>query len=300
MLSIFRRNSKDTIKKTGKDTSIGAEELVEQVDEVEGTEVETSLSIHPSWNLPSEQLYVFRFLHNELEPLKPNQISISGIEINDVPSGNGIEVTAFIRNSLSKSLKMGNVTLILFDENEKAVGRNTFDFASLGEIPEKSSRPWAFHFPLNTLVSKDFSRKNWTLAFELQGNQVHSLDLHDTWKESLSDEQKMNLEEIFNSLPLPKKGQVNFMGFQANQLENKDLTISLFIQNGHNQDFNLEQIPLIVKDNSGEIIAEGTFKVGELVVKANTSKPWSFHFPNTLIKKDNLDLTSWSIEIPGA
>jgi accessory Sec system S-layer assembly protein len=301
MLSIFRRNSKDTIKKMGKDTSIAAEEITDQIDETtEGDgEVQTTLSIHPSWDLPNEQQYVFRFLHNELEPLKPNQISLSGIEINNVPSGNGIEVTAFIRNSLSKALKMGNVTLILFDENDKPVARNTYDFGIIGEIPAHSSRPWAFHFPANTLVTKEFSRDNWTLAFELQGSNVHSLDLDDRWNESLSDDQKKNLEEIFNRMPLPKKGQVNFMGFQANQAENRDLTVSLFIQNGHNQDFHLEQLPLVVKDQSGEVIAEGTFKLGEFVVKANTSKPWSFHFPANLLKKEQLDLTSWSIEIPG-
>ncbi len=50
----------------------------------------------------------------------------------------------------------------------------------------------------------------------------------------------------------------------------------------------LEQIPLIVEDASDEVIAKGGFKLDNLEVKANTSKPWTFIFPKELAVKGRI------------
>lgn len=294
MLSIFNRKKDQKVEKTGKESHISSEELLNEVGEQEANvEVETSLSIHPSWNLSTEQQYVLRFLNNELEPLKPNQISLSGIEINNLKDG--VEVTAFVRNSLDKGIKIGEVTLLLLDSDKKVIARHPFDMSELDEIPATSSRPWAFRFPRSAFLQDSFERVGWTLAFELKPK--HRLDLHESWEKALPDVQKVKLQEVFNNITPPKEGEVNFMGFQAGQNEKGDLSVSVFIRNGALKDIRFEKLPLKVKDATGEVVATGGFALEDFEVKANTTKPWTFHFPAELVQKKDPDLSRWSVEV---
>lgn len=296
MLSIFNRKKDQKVKKSGKESHISSEELLNEAgDNADSADidVETILSLHPSWNLTTEQQYVLRFLNNELPPLKPNQISLSGIEINNL--SDGIEVTAFVRNSLDKGINIGEVSLLLLDEEKQVIARHQFDLNEVGEIPAKSSRPWAFQFPSSAFLQQSFSREGWTLAFELKAK--HKLDLHESWEKALPEEQKMKLHELFDTITPPKEGEVNFMGFQASQNEQRDLSVSVFIRNGSKKDIRFEKLPLSVKDASGEVIATGGFALEDFEVKANTTKPWTFHFPASLVQKEEPDLSRWSVEV---
>lgn len=295
MVSFFKKKKTDEIKKTGKEASISSKELIQGTDESidPNEDVETALSIHPSWNLPKEKEYVLRFLNNELPPLKPNQISLSGIEINLVK--NGLEVTAFVRNSLNKGIKIGKVPLLLLDKDKKPIARHEFDLNVLGELPARSSRPWAFLFPKESILVESFSRKDWTLNFELKPK--HRLDLHESWEKSLPEEQKQKLQAVFEKITPPRAGEVNFMGFQASRNEQGDLTVSLFIRNGSNKDITIEKLPLAVKDATREVVATGGFTLKDFTVKAHTTKPWTFHFPASLVKKQDIDLSRWSVEV---
>ncbi|KAB2336769.1 accessory Sec system S-layer assembly protein [Cytobacillus depressus] len=293
MLSIFRRKKNDEIKKEGNDQSFSTEELINEKEETTETEIETALSFHPSWNLPAEQQYVFRFLNNELEPLKPNQISLSGIEVGE--GSGGIEVTAFVRNSLQKAIQLEEATLLLLDKESQVIARHKFDLSELGEIPGKSSRPWVFVFPQESLKVTEFSKENWTLAFELR--KKHSLDLEESWQKGLSEDAKKQLENIVNSTEPPKEGEINIMGLQAKLDDEGSLHTTIFIRNGTDKDIQIEQLPLQVIDASGEVAAQGGFTLNDFEVKANTSKPWTFIFPKDNIKKDQPDLSKWIIKI---
>lgn len=290
MLSIFKRKKNEEIKKQGNDQSFSSEELLNEAEESAETEIETALSLHPNWNLPQEQLYVFRFLNNELKPLKPNQISISGIEVN--ADGAGIEVTAFIRNSLQKAIQMQQTVLLLLDEKGQPIARHSFDLSELDEIPGKSSRPWVFTFPIESVLQTEFSRENWTLAFELK--RKHALDLEDSWKQGLSEDAKKSLEDLVNSIDPPKEGEVNVMGLQIKKDDAGSIHATVLIRNGAAKNIQIQQLPLEIKDATGEIIAQGGFTLDNFEVKANTTKPWTFIFPKDNVLQPNPDLSSWA------
>lgn len=293
MLSLFSRKKNQKIKSTGKESLVSSEELLNDKGADENEEVETALSIHPSWKLTTEQQYVFRFLNTELPRLKANQISLSGIEINELEDG--IEVTAFVRNSLDKSIKIGEVSLLLLDNEKQVIAGHKFDFNELGDLPAKSSRPWAFHFPSSSIQKQEYAKENWTLAFELK--TPHKLDLHDSWEKALPADQKEKLVELFNTLTPPKEGEMNFMGFQASMKENGDLSISVFIRNGSKKDVRFEKLPLTVKDASGSVVAAGGFALEDFTVKANTTRPWTFHFPASLVQIESPDLSRWTVMV---
>ncbi|RFU68314.1 accessory Sec system S-layer assembly protein [Peribacillus saganii] len=291
MLSIFRRKNKDKLKKEGNDSTISSEELLNESEESKDEDIDTELSLHPDWDIPSEQQYVYRFLNNELEPLKPNQISLSGIELR--PENNGVAVIAFVRNSLNKPIKMDDVKLLLLDSNQTPIARHTFNFAELGEIPAKSSRPWMFVFPSETLLTTDITTKDWTLAFEIKPK--HRLELDESWQNSLEQEDKTKLEQLVNGLEPPKEGEVNFMGLRAVVAETGDLHVTVLIRNGSDKNIQIQQLPLEVFDATDKLIAKGGFTLDNFEVKAHTTKPWTFIFPKSLVLEETIDLSKWKV-----
>jgi accessory Sec system S-layer assembly protein len=286
-------------EKTGTDSTIGSEEIIDCVHASNNTgEVETTLSLHPKWDVPQEQEYVFRFLSNELEPLKPNQISLSGIDIDVEPVNGSWLVKAFFRSSLDQQISVGSVELMLLDEEGNILASDEFDLKKLGDIPARSARPWVFIFTQNNIFAKQPPTENWKLTFNVQSMVPHKLELEQVWEDSLTDEQKEGLAKVVEGLPKLKPREVNINGFQLNQQEDGCIAVSILIRNGHSKQINIEKLPLELIDAPGDLIARGSFELMPLSVKANTSKPWTFIYPKELIQKDEPDFTRWTVRMP--
>lgn len=293
-LSFFRKS-----EKTGADSSIDSKEILDEaLDSTNLDEVETELSLHPEWNIPQEQEYVFRFLSNELEPLKPNQISLSGIDIDVEPANGSWLVKAFFRSSLEQQIQVGTVELMLLDEEGKTLASQEFDLSELGDIPAKSARPWIFVFTKDNILAEEPPAENWKLAFNVQSMVPHSLDLEKSWEEGLTKEQKESLAKVVEGLPKLKPREVNISGFQVKTEENGGLAASVFIRNGHSKEINIEQLPLELIDANGDLVARGSFKLDNFSVKANTTKPWTFIYPREMVQKADADLSRWIIRVP--
>ncbi|MYL33955.1 accessory Sec system S-layer assembly protein [Pontibacillus yanchengensis] len=297
MLNFLKRNKNEENEQPTRhnDSTVDANELLEDVQEESSEEqVDTELSLHPSWKLDEEEVYVYRFMNNEHPPLKPNQISLAGFELHHMDDQ--ISVGAFVRNSLNKKISFNETTLILMTEDGTKLGRKEFDLSSLDELPAKSSRPYPFIFDENDLFVpvEEIPLEGWKLAFELKKSaQKHSLDLAESWQQSLASEDLEKLKEYTESLQPPKPGEVNFMGLKAVQADNGDLHVTMLIRNGSEKNISLQQLPLQFEDASGQVVARGGFQLDNFEVKANTSKPWTFIFPRAMIDTDELDLSKW-------
>jgi accessory Sec system S-layer assembly protein len=297
MFKFLSKNTQENMKKTGLDNTIESGAILNDEEKEElnsNRDIHTKIFYHPSWNIGSEQRYVLNFLNNDLPPLKPYQLSLSGIELTKIP--NAIIVSAFIRNSLPKAINLQELPLILLDENQEIIAQHVFDGNQLGEIPAESSMPWNFTFPKETIKKDTFSTENWTLAFNLAYTK-HHLDLDESWEKALPQEDIERLQKIVEQLPQLKENELNLTGLQANIADNGDLHITVLIRNGSNKNMNLEKIPLRVMDAAGDVIAEGGFSLNNFTVKGNTTKPWTFIFPASLIKKENIDLSRWSVSV---
>ncbi|GEN83045.1 accessory Sec system S-layer assembly protein [Sporosarcina luteola] len=294
LFSMFKKT-----EKTGADSTIDSEEILEGSAQSSGTdEVETTLSLHPQWTLSQEQEYVFRFLANELEPLKPNQISLSGIDIDVEPANGSWLVKSFFRSSLEQSISVGSVELMLLDEEGKTLASQEFDLKELGDIPGKSARPWVFVFTKENIFAEEPPAENWKLAFNVQSMVPHKLELEQAWEDGLSAEQKEALEKVVENMPKLKPREVNFAGFQVKKQEDGSIAASIFIRNGHSKQINIEKLPLELIDASGDTVARGSFDLAPLSVKANTSKPWTFIYPKEMVQKEEPDFSRWTIRVP--
>lgn len=294
LFSFFKKT-----EKTGSDSTVNSQEILTDVEATTGDEeIDTTLSLHPEWNVPQEQDYVFRFLANELEPLQPNQISLSGIDIDVEPANGSWLVKAFFRSSLDQAITVGAVELMLLDEEGKTLASQEFDLNELGEIPARSARPWIFVFTKENIFSEQFPAENWKLVFNVQSLIPHKLELEPAWEESLTNEQKESLEQVLETLPKLKPREVNISGFQVKTQEDGSIATSVFIRNGHSTQINIEKLPLELLDAGGNLVAQGTFNLAPLSVKANTTKPWTFIFPKELIQIEEPDLSRWIVRVP--
>ena len=285
-----------------KKTTVQAKEDRFEVDEnqeVSNEMVDTTLSYHPSWDIPQEQHYVFQFLANELTPLHPNQLSLSGIDIDQTETS--WYVKAFVRNSMEREIKLGMIELALLDESGKQIASKEFNFDEVGEIPSRGARPWVFEFE-KSYFDRSFEDlevpTSWQLAFNVASMTPHRLDLHEKWDNQLSDEQKDDLRRVIANLPKVKRNEINLVGFQIKQDSEGPLTVSAFIRNGSTQLVTFERLPLEVLDANGDLMARGSFNLGDLQVKPNTSLPWSFVFPAEMVVKQDADLSRWIVRIP--
>lgn len=295
LFSFFKKTDK-----VGTDSAIDSKELVEEstAEIADNKLVKTELSLHPEWNVPQEQQYVFSFLANDLEPLKPNQLSLSAIDIEEDNSSKDWNVKVFFRSSLPKAIELGEIELLLLDKENIKLASKTFDFKELGSIPPESARPWVFTFEKSLIHTSDIPEDGWKIAFNLTSLRGHQLDLDETWKKQLPQEQIEALENIVKSLPKLGKTEINLTGFQVKFQEDNSLHVSIFIRNGNDKAINLEQIPLEISDANGKQVAKGTFKLDpNLTVQANSTKPWSFIFPADLVSTVDADFSRWTAKI---
>lgn len=278
-----------------KDEALPVEEALAEVDQSEAqldkNAIETTLSIPSDWNLTDEERYVYAFHNSESPELKENQISIYSMElIENVDES--IRITGLIRSTVTRPITFDKTTILLLDETENVVARKEFDLSELGQLPPNSARPWDFIYTKADFVKQvDELPKEWKLAFKLE--QKHRLDLEESWEKALNEKAKKQLEKIVGQAAPLKKDEVNFLGFSARQKENGDLTISILIRNGSNKNISVQKVPLGIKDASDEEIARGSFTLNDLTVKANTSKPWTFVFPKSMVKTESPDLSRW-------
>ncbi|MFD1358986.1 accessory Sec system S-layer assembly protein [Fictibacillus halophilus] len=298
MLSLFKKKN---LTKTGEDTTVSSEELLnELVEQGAEDEVETKLYYSPAYEPAQELKYVYQFLNLELSPLKPNQISLSGVDLKQETEG-AVTVTAFIRNSLSKAIQLQEMPLLLVGANGEKLARNVFNLSDVGEIPAESSVPWLFTFKSGDLfvdAESELPKTGWKLAFELKSQKKHVLELEESWANSLPEEDKAKLQELVDGMAAPKPGEVNFMGLQAKKSDDGNLHVTMLIRNGSDKNIQLQQLPLEVVDASGDVIAKGGFALNDFEVKANTSKPWTFIFPSSLVLKEEIDLSTWKAYPP--
>ncbi|ARD48999.1 accessory Sec system S-layer assembly protein [Sporosarcina sp. P33] len=287
-------------EKTGLESTVESEEILENGQAGSGDEdIETELSLHEQWNLTQEQEYVFRFLANELEPLKPNQISLSGIDIDFEPANDSWLVKSFFRSSLDQAITVGTIELLLLDAEGNTAASAEFDLNELGEIPARSARPWVFVFEKKDQLAEEIPAENWKLAFNVHSMMPHQLELAPSWEEQLPAEQKEALADIVEGLPKLKPREVNIAGFQIQKQDDGNIAASVFVRNGHSKQINIEKLPLELIDATGELVARGTFDLKPpLSVKANSTTPWTFIYPKELIVKAEPDFSRWTIRVP--
>lgn len=285
---------KNSSNQTTTDSYASSDQFGVETQNEEDVLVKTKLSFKSESGVQAEDRYYFQFLLNELQPLKRNQISISPIELR-VEEQN-IHAQLFFRQSLEKEVTLSSAELLLMNGGGQIQAAQTFDLSEVGQLPAESARPWIVTFTKDSLKVpvEQINTSDWTVAFKL--STPHRLELSDEWETSLADEQKERLHQMVSGLTPPKPNEVNLMGLEAKQDDEGKLIVSILIRNGQEKNIEISQLPLTVIDATNQEIARGGFTLPPLLVKANTSKPWTFIFPKDMVSVKNPDLSVWKVQ----
>lgn len=260
---------------------------------VQGTE-KMNLLFHPSWSLPIEDQYVYRFFNNHLPPLQT--IELQEITFSERPEG--IDVTVFIRNGTKKPVSFQEETLILYSDTER-VAREKFQLHPLGELPPKTNMPWTFFFRREImLIDRQVNKDNWSISFEQQNKPKQiTLDLENSWQQSMTLKGREQLLKLIETLKEPTENTISFQGLQLYKKHNA-LVLIFIVHNTTNEDIVLNELACTIFNSQKEVIAKGIFHLEGLQVKKNTSKPWSFIFsPEQILTNQYNPFQKWSISI---
>lgn len=235
----------------------------------------------------------YQSIFGSLPPLEENRLNIMAVEIR-MNQPNKILVTSIIRSTVKEEIKLKESTLSLVNEKMDLISEKIENFKNLEAIQPNTAQLYQIEFPNKKEIVYDFQEiKNWSLVFSK--NLIHRVDFSDLDESKIPESTREYLQNIANEIPLTEN-ELSFIGFSA-QLDNqKNLHLNLLIRNGSNDSLDIKQLPLKFFDASGDLLAQGTFKMGGVTVLANTSKPISLVFPAKSILKDNIDLTTWSVQ----
>lgn len=245
-----------------------------------------------SSQMDKKQKEYYQKLHDNLPRMKSNQLNLTAAEIEITDSSN-IKVHAFVRSTVEKSIDLQTTKLFLVDQDSKIISEKTESFIGLDTIQPYTSQLFIIEFINANIESLNPDEmKNWALAFE--SNLKHHIDYSDLDESKISESTKKTLHEIIEQTPL-NENELSFMGFDATVDDEKNIHVNLLIRNGTKDNLDIKQLPLKFYDASGDLTAQGTFKINHVTVLANTSKPITLVFPSSSVLKEKIDLSNWSI-----
>lgn len=232
-------------------------------------------------------------LHKKLPPMLENSLNISGIKLEKNSLGQ-IIVDVFVRSTLSKAVYIEEYPIVLLDRNKEVVARKTERFKGFGELSPNTAKLWKIEFSKENIKQYNFENlEKWSIAFE--ENLKHQLDLSDLNEDKISEDTKEFLNKIIKQQNV-QKNELKLTGLSVKRNNSGQVNATLLISNGTTENLKIKQLPLKLYDANNDLVAKGTFKMENLIVQANTSKPISIVFPKSSILKKNMDLSKWSIE----
>lgn len=256
--------------------------------------ISTELSLSPHISMTNDTYDYYAEQYKNLPKMKKDSVSIHGVELSQGQQ-NELIVKAFIRSSIEKPVRLKPTSIVLLNQNEVVIANRMVDFTHLGVLPPNTSRPWQFVFPEENVFKHNKDQlAGWFLDFGR--SREHKLDLTDKERDAISEFSQAKLQKIVQQAPSLEEDELSFMGLSAKQKESGELVTTLLIRNGTKRDLKIKQIPLKLYDAQKELSAQGTFKMAELVVKANTSKPVTLVYPASSILNKDMDLSSFSIQ----
>lgn len=121
------------------------------------------------------------------------------------------------------------------------------------------------------------------------------LSLLERDKAVISEVQKEVLEEEIGELPAIKEGDINVTGVYAYD-QGENIEVKVFVRNGLSKNVNFENIPFIIVNSKGEVLARQMFNMKELgEIPAYSARPVKLYFDKNNVYVDKIPMDDWSI-----
>jgi SLAP domain-containing protein len=230
----------------------------------------------------------------ELPKLEDGQVSINGIYTFDM--GDKVEVSVYLRNGLSKQINFDKVPLVIVNRNGDILAKQIMDMGEFGILPPLSARPYKVYFDKANLLVETISNDDFVIQFEKSISAINTVKVELEGIPTDMDHQlKSSFTKFLDKLPLIKAGDVNLEVFKTLRGVNNSISIVFMIRNGCTKIIKLERLPIIVKDEQGEIVATGLFDIENVSVNPHKAKVYDFTITEDYIINKDFDITNCKV-----
>lgn len=219
------------------------------------------------------------FLNEELvklPPLEEGQVSINGIYTFDMVDK--VEVSVYLRNGLAKQINFDKVPLVIVNKKGDILAKQLMDMKEFGLLPPFSARPYKVYFDKVNVFVKTIPMDDWTIQFEESLTAINTVKVEfEDMPENMDRDLKSTFIKFLDKLPLIKAGDVNIEVFETTKCEDNSISVVFIVRNGCDKIIKLERLPVVIKDEQGEVVASGIFniesanphkaKIHELIIK---------------------------------
>jgi len=304
------RSIEDLKKEIQEESTINAAELKDSEVEIEeagsatqaansANLIHTELSLHPMWEqeLDTEKKYTLRFLQAELPDMVRGLVSVTGFSM--VPQPNGLVVAMFFRNSTERTVRIKNIRLAIYLDDEP-FARMKVDLSDIGPIPPHTSRPWEVLFPEETYLHENFTFSRWKVVMKA-GSSTHvwpsTLELDPEMEKRMTERQKDRLERLAFSLPMIPVNTVEITGFDIGKTKEGHVVAAMLFRNGMTSEYRPDKIKVKISDAEGDVVAQGVMDTSKICVQPGNSRPWLVIFPPNVVKKPDANLRRWVLDV---
>ncbi|NNU75445.1 SLAP domain-containing protein [Clostridium estertheticum] len=262
--------------------------------EKEAVKIELDLSEYDKGVMSDFQKELILEELNELPPLEDGQVCINGIYTFDM--GDKIEVSVYIRNGSSKQINFHKVPLLIVNKNGDILASQTMDMKEFGILPPFCARPYKVYFDKINLFVNIIPNDDWKIQFEKSVSTVNTVKCE---FEGFPGDDHHELEGTFtkflNKLPLIKAEDVNIEVFKTLRCFDDSISIVFMIRNGCDTIVKLETLPIVIKDEDGEVVASGVFDVENVNVNPHKAKIYDFTITEDYIVNKDADINNCKV-----
>lgn len=281
-------------KKQIKEKDIKIDETVME-NKDNNIELDLSLDDHEEGRASDFQKEILKEEMDAFAPINNGEVNVSGVYAYDM--GSYIEVKVFIRNGLNKTINMDKVPFIIVNSKNEVLAYQLFDMKGLGNIPPHSARPWKLNFDKKNLKVDKIPMDDWKIAFD---NKLEAMSYADIEYEnipgSVDVDSKLTLDNFLKTLPRLEKGQVSFSKFSMGMKADGDFLVTLVVRNATDKVVNLNELPVTITDDKGNVVLSANFTVADFNVKPNKAQILNLSYKTETNLDEDIDLSNWNIE----
>ncbi|MEG0775134.1 SLAP domain-containing protein [Clostridium sp.] len=259
----------------------------------EGLDIKLFLSDNDTISALKTQIYEEELkVINDEYPLEENKLDINKTYI--VKNLDNLEIGFFIRNGLNQKISLEDIQLVLQDKEGNNIIALDINFGERGIIPPISGKPFSLSFPLEEL--KDYSEdKEYSIKFGgMENIKVFKSVLAEieNMPDNITFEEEQSIRQFISGLGALKDNEVTISVFNLEHKNIDKIACIILIRNGSNKIGLLQELPISIISENGEIIAKGTFKSEEgIKVSPFKSKIINFEVDATEASIEKHDLS---------
>lgn len=103
---------------------------------------------------------------------------------------------------------------------------------------------------------------DWEIQFEKSLGAINTVKVeYEDFPENIDRDLKSTFIKFLKKLPLLKAGDINIDVFETTKSNDNSISVVFIIRNGCDEILKLEKLPIVVKDEQGEVVASGVFNI---------------------------------------